>query len=157
MNDSDLEAQLRALSPAAPSAGLASRIERELAAAPRAVATAGVIARPTRAALVLRGLRDLGWAGAGAGAMLAAMALFSPVKKAAPPVVEEQAYEPAESSRELVAVDDSNELIETEDGPVRQVRYTYRERMAWAHPGTGARLEIEVPREDVVLLPVSLQ
>jgi hypothetical protein len=71
--------------------------------------------------------------------------------------VEEQAFEPTEASRELVAVNDSNELLDTADGPVREVRYTYLERLAWAHPLTGARLEIEVPREDVYLLPVSLQ
>jgi hypothetical protein len=70
---------------------------------------------------------------------------------------EEQAFEPTETSHELIAVENSKELLETEDGPVREVRYTYLERLAWAHPGTGARLEVEVPREDVYLLPVSLQ
>jgi len=176
MNDSDLEDQLRALSPAAPSADLAARIDRQLAAAPPAVRTAGVIARParaTRATLAFRWLRNLGWAGAGAAAMLAGVMFFSaarnpmtpPVTEVAgapdlaksEPVSEEQTFEPAETSRELIAVNGSNELLETEDGTMRQVRYTYLERLAWAHPGTGARLEIEVPREDVYLLPVSLQ
>jgi len=163
MNDSDLENQLRALSPAAPSAGLAARIGRDLATAPAAAPTAGVIARPARTTFALRWLRDLGWAGAGAAAMLAGVMFFSPAEKlaprpvSAPPVADEQSYEPAGTSRELVSVKDSDELIETEDGPVREVRYTYLERLAWAHPGTGARLEIELPREDVFLLPVSLQ
>jgi hypothetical protein len=132
-----------------------------------------VIARPARATLALRWLRNLGWAGAGAAAMLAGVMLFStarspvtpPIAVAigepdlanSEPVSEEQTFEPAETSRELIAVNGSNELLETEDGTVREVRYTYLERLAWAHPGTGARLEIEVPREDVYLLPVSLQ
>ncbi len=57
----------------------------------------------------------------------------------------------------MVSVKNSDELLETENGTVREVRYTYLEHMTWAHPVTGARLEIEVPREDVYFLPVSLQ
>jgi hypothetical protein len=67
------------------------------------------------------------------------------------------AFEPTETSRELVSVKNSDELLETENGTVREVRYTYLEHIAWSHPVTGARLEIEVPREDVYFLPVSLQ
>jgi hypothetical protein len=176
MNDSEIEDQLRTLKPAAPSPDLAARIERQLAATAPSSQTAGVIPRPARPSVLWQWLRDLGWAGAGAAAALAAVALFSTAQKpttpapatantttvadAAPAVTaktDDQAFEPTESSRELVAVNDSNELVETADGPVREVRYTYRERLAWAHPGTGARLEIELPREDVYLLPVSLQ
>ena len=178
MNDSDFEDQLRALSPAAPSADLAERIGRQLAATPLSARTAGVLPRPARTAPGFGWLRNLGWAIAGAAATFAAMLTFSsaPRNEAASaetsfnapvvaatqvaeekPAEEEQAFEPTESSRELIAVDDSKELLETEDGPVREVRYTYLERLAWAHPGTGARLEVEVPREDVYLLPVSLQ
>jgi hypothetical protein len=169
MNDSDLENQLRALSPAAPSPDLATRIERDLGSTPRVAQTAGVLARPARAPVAWRWLRDLGWAAAGAATMLAVVTHFSSPKKreaslalaSAPvsiaPVAAEQAFEPAETSRELVSVKNSDELLDTADGPVREVRYTYLERLAWAHPLTGARLEIEVPREDVYLLPVSLQ
>jgi hypothetical protein len=175
MNDSDLEDQLRALSPVAPSADLAARIGRQLAATASSVPTAGVIARPARTVFTLRWWGNLGWAGAGAAAALAGVLFFSTAQKAVtPPIVastepqpqpvanvepvpEDQAFEPAETSRELIAVNKSNELLETEDGTVREVRYTYLERLAWAHPGTGARLEIEVPREDVYLMPVSLQ
>jgi len=182
MNDSELEDQLRTLSPVAPSPELAARIERELKARP-AVVAAGVMARPAQPLPIWKWLRDLGWAGAGAAAALAAVAFFSPAEKTAPSasgpsnakvaVVEpaasaptmaapaaatdEQAFEPTEASRELVSVKDSDQVLDTENGPVREVRYVYRERLAWAHPGTGARLEIEVPREDVYLLPVSLQ
>lgn len=174
MNDSEIEDRLRLLKPATPSADLAARIERELAVKAPSAPTTGVIARPAKPSPFWQWVRDLGWAGAGAATALVAVALYSATQKIAPPVaapaatlasvtpavitaVEEQAFEPAETSRELVSVDDSNELLDTEDGPVREVRYTYLERLAWAHPGTGARLEIEVPREDVYLLPVSLQ
>jgi hypothetical protein len=185
MNDSELEDQLRALTPATPSAGLATRIERQLAAGPSTVPTAGVIQRPARTALAWRWLRDLGWAGAGAAVALAGAALFSTVGKTAlqsssaattrpleagplasvnaqpmaegSAVTDGPAFEPTETSRELVSVKNSDELLETENGTVREVRYTYLEHMTWAHPVTGARLEIEVPREDVYFLPVSLQ
>ena len=184
MNDSELEDQLRSLTPMTPSAGLAGRIERQLTAASSAVPASGVIARPARTMLAWRWLRDLGWAGAGAAVALAGAALFSTVGKtavqstltttlplaAAPsssvdsqPVAETNistdgpAFEPTETSRELVSVKNSDELLETENGVVREVRYTYLEHMSWSHPVTGARLEIEVPREDVYFLPVSLQ
>lgn len=184
MNDSEIEDQLRLLKPTAPSEGLAARIERGLAISATSSPMAGVIARPSKPSLFWKWMRDLGWAGAGAATALGAVALYSAVQKpttrksilptaaaaaparanatapAAAPVaatVEEQAFEPTEASRELVAVNGANELLDTEDGPVREVRYTYLERLAWAHPGTGARIEIEVPREDVYLLPVSLQ
>jgi hypothetical protein len=41
--------------------------------------------------------------------------------------------------------------------PNRVVRYSSVERRAWADPATGARVEMEVPREDVLLVPVSFQ
>jgi hypothetical protein len=184
MNDSEIEDQLRLLKPAAPSEGLAARIEQELAIKAPSNPTAGVIVRPSKPSVFWKWVRDLGWAGAGAATALGAVALYSAVQRpavqkamsptavaatpdrdrakvaGAAPVAataEEQAFEPTEASRELVAVNDSNELLDTENGPVREVRYTYLERLAWAHPGTGARIEIEVPREDVYLLPVSLQ
>ena len=50
-----------------------------------------------------------------------------------------------------------DDLIETSEGPAREVRYTYRERHEWSNPKTGARVVLEVPREDVYLLPASLQ
>ena len=37
------------------------------------------------------------------------------------------------------------------------VRYTTLERHAWTDLATGAHLEVEVPRVDVVLMPVAMQ
>lgn len=71
--------------------------------------------------------------------------------------VKDEAFEPAGTTSELLAADDSGPLLETPDGPVREVRYSFRERHAWTNPQTGARMEIEVPRQDVYLVPVSLQ
>src|SRR5262245_16738941 len=134
MNDSEIEDQLRAFKPAAPSTDLAARIERQLAERALARPAAGVIARPARpSSSPWKWLRDLGWAGAGAATALGAVALFTPADKpvmpgpsgAQPPAtlagapapmaatLEAQPFEPAEASRELVAVNNSDELIDT--------------------------------------------
>lgn len=168
MNDSDLETHLRALRPTPPAPALEQRIARALAEAPPTSApAAGVLRRPASVGRVGHWLRDLGWAAAGAAAAFAVLALLSP--RARPlaqllttpePSAETAAvntFEHAAATEELIATQDSAEVIETEDGLVRPVRYSYRERHAWANPRTGARMEIEVPREDVYLVPVSLQ
>lgn len=67
------------------------------------------------------------------------------------------AFEHSAASEELVATEDATEIVETNDGLVRPVRYTYLERHIWANAQTGARMEIEVPREDYYLRPVSIQ
>ena len=72
-------------------------------------------------------------------------------------VAEANTFEHDETTNELVATQDSEQVVETDDGPAREVRYTYLERHAWSNPSTGARVYLEVPREDVYLIPVSLQ
>ena len=67
------------------------------------------------------------------------------------------AFEHDETTNELVSTQGSDQLVETDDGPAREVRYTYLERHEWSNPHTGARVYLEVPREDIYLLPVSLQ
>jgi len=70
---------------------------------------------------------------------------------------EPAAFEHDETTHELVSTENSDQLIETDEGPAREVRYSYVERHAWSNPQTGARVVLEVPREDVYLVPVSLQ
>ncbi len=161
MNDSDLEQNLRALRPAPPAPALEQRIAKELAGAAPA---AGVKRRAGSGAGLSPWLRDLGWAVAGAAAAWAALAALAPVAPHVAPIAPEASapaladtFEHASATEELLATQDATELIETEDGLVRPVLYTYRERHAWANPLTGARMEIEVPREEVYLMPVSLQ
>ncbi len=67
-------------------------------------------------------------------------------------------FQALEVTRELVSSDEEGQLLYRDgNNPVRQVRYLYRERHSWVNPRTGARVDVEVPREDVVLKPVSLQ
>lgn len=169
MNDTEFENHLRGLlRPAAPSSDLRERIREDLdATTSRLPAYSGALPRPKLSFLQVL-LRDFGWACAGAAAALAVLALLpakhSPVSvPSEAPVVATTAsaqantFEHDETTNELVAAQDSEQLVETNDGPAREVHYTYLERHAWSNPHTGARVYLEVPREDVYLLPVSLQ
>ena len=173
MNEPDLENELRALRPVAPTADLQTRIAADLAArqiavvAPRTVSvpTAGVLARPSAPGLSGHWLRGLGWSVAGAAAALALVLSFQKADRRALPRpaeiaavdTESENFVPAESERELVATDDSGILYAEGEEPVRAVRFHSVERYAWSNPETGARVEVEVPREDVVLMPVAMQ
>lgn len=169
MNESDFEKRLRALQPSAPSPQLSERIREELAE-PNAIETSrydprsGRFVEAIRSIFALRLVRDLGWACAGAAATVAVIAILhrpdapvTPLVEASAPMSEPDAFEHAETTRELVSAEGSDELFESDEGPVREVRYSYLEHHAWSNPRTGARVEIEVPREDVFLLPVSMQ
>lgn len=175
MNESEFEQELRALRPAAPSPALAKRIAAEmptsqaLTVAPsRAldqVPAAGKIARPERGSTLLGLLRGLLWAGAGAA--VASVILLNRTPQVSAPT---SADVPAQE--ESVAMTETpdqtvSELIESTDegliydqstsAPQRQMRYTYLERHIWTNPQTGAVIEFEVPREDIVLMPVAMQ
>ena len=159
MNESEFEKELRALSPAAPSASLAARVASEmqkpiLPAQPRA----GAIPRPAPAAAPWRGLlRILG----GSIAVAAAISFLTtrdpqPQPQVVPIVA--VSGEPDESTDELISADDEGLVYDAAFGtPQRQLRMLYLERHTWTNPATGAVIEFEVPREDIVLMPVAMQ
>jgi hypothetical protein len=168
MNESDFENELRRLRPAAPLPRMEQAIARELTEAatvqklhghPRS----GTIVR-TKESPLARLLSGLGWACGGAAvAVIATISLYpfptpQPVTYA-PDVVESEdvLFEPSESSSELLATAESGVIYTDEEEPTRILRYNSLERYVWANPSTGARVEVEMPREDVVLLPVSFQ
>ena len=173
MNDTEFEDQLRGLlRPVAPSTGLRECIREDLHGSTRKpLAYSGRLTPPKRGFLQVL-LRDFGWACAGAAAALAIFAVL-PAKRtpagsadstttgatsaAQPAVAQANTFEHDETTNQLVAAEDSEQLVETDDGPAREVHYTYLERHAWSNPTTGAHVYLEVPREDVYLLPVSLQ
>ena len=172
MNDAEFEKQLRqVLRPAQPSADLEARIRHDLLA-PDILPEKPVAERfgaTSLSGLFVRLMRDFGWACAGAAAVLVVLALLhswprtesKPTVAAATPTPAEAAqpaaFEHDETTHDLVSTEGSDELIETDEGPAREVRYSYVERHAWSNPQTGARVVLEVPREDVYLVPVSLQ
>jgi len=172
MNDTEFENHLRGLlRPAAPTSDLRERIREDLGTTAAGLpAYSGSLPRPKRSFLQVL-LRDFGWACAGAAAALAVLALLPAKQTPQTPVsvpgetpvvattanAQANTFEHDETTNELVAAQDSEQLVETTDGPAREVHYTYLERHAWSNPHTGARVYLEVPREDVYLLPVSLQ
>ena len=174
MNESDFESELRALRPVPPTPGLARRIAADLEphsialAEPRALRprTAGVLVAPRSAStLLFDWLRRLGWAAAGAATAVAALVYFqkdTPQPMPAAPAIAAAELEvgefiPAESESELVAADETGVVYLEGDEPVRQMRFHSVERYAWTNPETGARVEVAVPREDVLLMPVAMQ
>jgi len=167
MNESEFEKELRALSPALPTAALEERIGTELrSTAPLTVLpslavrahAAGVVERRGHPWLGL--LRGLGWAAAGAAA--AVLVLNSREPSAAPiagaPVVDVALREePDASSEEFVEAADDGVVFNADAAPERQMRLTYFERHTWTNPATGAVIEFEIPREDIVRMPVAMQ
>jgi hypothetical protein len=165
-NESELEERLRALTPAAPPPALAESIARELIPRETALAvrvpTAAVIARPASAARRFPGfLRGLGWACAGACAAIAIVALESGRVRMPPARIvgaeSEPAFDLAESSAEFLTAEDEGLVYSGHEAPARRVRYSSIERHVWTDASTGAWMEIEIPREDVRLMPVSMQ
>lgn len=169
MNESDFENALRKLSPAAPPARLEQAIARELSEttvlspALREHRLSGKIVRPKESPFS-RLLSGLCWAiGGAAAALIAAFGLdllHSPQASTVQPDLvakAENIFEPTESSRQLLGTEESDLIYTDEQEPNRVVRYNSMERYVWANPATGAQVEVEVPREDVVLVPVSFQ
>ena len=168
MNPSDLENELRALRPSAPPADLEKAIGVELARLASTTPTAGVIARPRESRLA-RLLGGLCWAMGGAAAAVIATVYLSVIKTApqTEPVQMASAkrsqsaapsyFEPTESDRELLWAEASDLVYDEDEQPAQVLSYTSIERHVWANPTTGARLEVEVPREDRVLVPISFQ
>ena len=164
MNESEFENELRALRPLNPPATIEAAIARDLAAAPYAEEGARDEARWSRGGWsVQRLFSSLGWALGGA-AVASAIILLPYGPRLAPalpaPVAPSRAagsFLPTESSRELLGAEDGGVTYDDNHAPAEVLRYSSIERHVWANPSTGARVEIKVPREDVVLLPVSFQ
>jgi hypothetical protein len=173
-NESEFETQLRSLKPVAPSPELAERIAAELrtvqsvtVAPARAIGhvpAAGSL-QPQRAEAIWIGLlRRLLWAGVGAAAAVIVLSARAPqaqpLAPAAPTTlpIESTAAPAAEESSELIAATSEGVLLNGDSSePQQQMRLTYLERHVWTNPQTGAVIEFEVPREDVVLMPVAMQ
>ena len=171
MNESEFENELRALRPAAPSATLVEKIARELRsethAANGALAPAAAKRAPT-AAVVPRAergnsawLRGLLWICGGAAAAIAIVVSTrspEPARELASTAIATTAqFEAGESTNELIDAEDEGLRYDEDQAPQRQLRLTYIERHTWTNPATGAVIEFEIPREDIVLMPVAMQ
>lgn len=183
MNESELEAELRTLSPVAPSTRLAERIEMELNSTSLEVVPArSVVPLPKRAlAGVVVGnenasngafslWRSLAWALGGAATACVAMlwlgqgsqprstvAESAGVERVVPVAIEGISETPDESVDEFISAEDQGLVYADDLEPQRRVRMVYLERHTWTNPQTGAVVELEVPREDIVLMSVAMQ
>lgn len=162
MNEFEFESNLRRLPPSEPSAELERRIAAELEESAPAAPAAGLLRSRRRAWPAW--LNSLCWASAGAMAGVAAVMALSPahVSTVAPSthaasVAAASVFEPAESAREVVSGEDAGTVFDADNQPSRMVRYTSIEKHRWTNPTTGAEVQLETPREDVVLVPISYQ
>ena len=163
-NEPEFENQLRALRPVAPSFSLEENIARQLATVevPAAVVRRRdlEVGQPTFFERIFPGLR---WAFAGAVAAVAVLAAIhhfdqpTAVPSAPAAAAVEPDFEAEDITHELVSAEDGGVIYEDDQEPARLVRYTTLEHHVWTHPLTGARLEVEVPREDIVLIPIAMQ
>lgn len=168
LNDSEFEQELRQMRPLPASTSLEDKIasalsRHEIVRAER-VPTAAILRQPEgSSAIFVRWLQGLGWAVAGAAAAVAAIALMDRGEAGNAPtlaaVVETsaEAFEHTETSEELVTAEDEGLVLAGDQEAVRQVRYHSLERHVWVNPTTGARMEVEIPREDVRLVSVAMQ
>jgi hypothetical protein len=155
MNEPDFEEQLRALRPAAPRPALETRIQAELAEHPRAGALPA-----SRRSWSARLLAAIGWSAVGATAAIVAVRLSHIEVKAPAADASAQLAAAAEADieleHELLAVAEEGVVDEPTDGLARVVRYESLERRRWTDQD-GAITVLEVPREDLVFVPVSFQ
>jgi hypothetical protein len=152
-----LEAELKALRPAAPTRDFLARLERELTPP---VPLAASAQRTSRA----------WWLAAAALPIAAAMALLLVVssRREQPAAVASNAiagtrqpapesFKPVAAENILVAARDEG-LITLDDGtPARRERFNYVDTITWKNPRTNASVRWSVPREEVRVVPVVFQ
>jgi hypothetical protein len=149
MNETELENELRALRPASPSRGMEQGIMAQLEA-PQPMAK--------RAGVITWWMERLLWCGGGA---LAAwiFGISARVPSAAPNENNKapQALQSLGMTEEQIALTDEGVSMRSGEPPTRVLHRTAMERHTWADAGRRGVLEVQVPREDVIFLPVKMQ
>lgn len=150
MNDTELEHELRALRPARPSPELRDRLA--FALEPRAVIAAPSVLTPS---FFSRWMERFFWAGAGAAACAMFFIAMGPRQPAKPAVVQGvesktniQSSAPRVSEEPLAWTDEGVQFIGNEI-PARLLRRVSVERHL-----SDDGVEVQVPREDVIVVPL---
>ena len=158
MNEPDFENELRSIRPSTPRRGLEDRIASELAPVPTSAALGG-----RRRGLLDRLLPAFGGGSLGAATAVVAMLVINLSQgNTGKPVVDIPAKLSAaaeadiELEHEVLDVADGGIVEDTREGLARVLRYESVERRRWTEKD-GAVTVVEVPREDVVLVPITFQ
>ncbi|MBL9214213.1 MAG: hypothetical protein JNG83_01930 [Opitutaceae bacterium] len=151
----ELEHELKALRPQRLSARAADRIGAALAAdAPRRA--------PWSAATNLASWQWLGWRIGGAAAalaLLAALVAVAPPRRAPSRAAEPEPalpYRPVAATNVLYELKEEGYVDVGAATPARQVRYRYVDTYTWRSPRGNASLKWSVPRDEIRVVPASL-
>lgn len=169
-NLTELENELRRLTPRRVSPSLLAALEREL----------GPVVEPAQSAANIPKLSSWKWATWSLGGVAAALAVVAVVRfshpaapaleKPAPlavaantPVVESPApaaitnrYEPVQATSVLYDMKEDGRATLADQSEARQVRYRYVDTYTWKNPATNASLRWSVPRDEVRFVRASL-
>lgn len=154
-----LEAELRQLTPAAPSRKLEARIGRELAStAPSAPRTRLAIYWLSSAAIAAAAALAVGWVSfhpvsPRTPAEAASPAATSPVATASV----EGPLKPVAAENVLIEASDEG-FVTLDDGTTaRRERLQFVDTITWKNPRTNASLRWSIPREEIRVVPVTFQ
>lgn len=152
MND-DIESLLQSLGPAKPSAALTRSVDHELE---QDLSWAGV---PKRAPN-FNWFAPVMWTSIGAAAAVMAMSAvgFSSVNTGSTTLLRAPSVLPVNTIREVIEAQDQGiQYNDVSRLPEQHVRLLSMERHAWIDPRDGAKITVEMPHEQSVVLPVSFQ
>ncbi len=172
----DIETELKALKPQRPAAHLLNRIERELMAS-GAVDPARVRRRYTTATN-LKSWKWFGWRAAGLAAAVALLAtvgivrvkeqtpargapatgLANSSRQEAPSPSPEplDRYQPVAATNVLYALQDEGPVYVDGDKPARRLRYRYLDTYTWKNSRGNAAIKWSLPRDEIRVLPASM-
>jgi hypothetical protein len=174
----ELESELKSLRPQRPAPGLLHRLERDLAAPGDGSATP---ARPRyTSATNLNSGKWLGWRAVGIAVALALVATLGwmnwrgkampasdiPAEQLAgngllvPPPrtfpTGSDRYQPVAATNVLYDLKDEGPVKVDGDAPAHRLRYRYLDTYTWKNPRNNASLKWSVPRDEIRVLPASL-
>ncbi|HSI61682.1 MAG TPA: hypothetical protein VLE43_01150 [Candidatus Saccharimonadia bacterium] len=155
MNESEFETDLRRFAPATPSSALAQGIAASLDRSQPEPAS------PARPSPLWIWLDRLLWSGLGATAAvaitLAARPQVSPTIPAHPAVASaSSAMQKVLTSDEALDWQDEGVHFDANGQPMLRLRRMAVEHQAWADPQNAGIVQVEVPRQEVMYVPVQL-
>lgn len=158
MKDTEIENLLRSLKPASASPELVQRVERDMQLAEIfRRAEAPVQSRRNTNSWAGR----VTWSALGAAAAVVLMSALQRPQTAAPVVASittpPMSAPVVTSSREWVSLDDGGIVYSDEGEPEHLLSVTSVERHRWVDPTDGAEYVVELPRQEEMYLPVSIQ